>query len=160
MGFLPIILSLLGFSFLWGMVNYNSIKNKKHEVREAAEDLFKYAQLRNGILSTLSEIPTDKTDVKQSIQLACEQRNDAQIDEISPKEKISAEQKVSALIRNIPSAEMNSSYHDTYEQLLTVSQSCLKVAAVYKKKVREYNELITRYPSRLLASAYGFKPIA
>jgi hypothetical protein len=160
MGFLPIILSLLGFSFLWGMVNYNSIKNKKQEVREAAEDLFKYAQLRNLILSTLSEIHTDNADLKQSIQLACEQRNDAKVDEISPEEKISAEQKVSALIRKIPSAEMNDNYQGSYEQLMTVSQSCLKVAAVYNKKVQEYNELITRYPSRLLASAYGFKPIA
>lgn len=160
MGYLPIILSLLCFIFLWGIVNYNSIKRKKKEAEESASLLFKYASLRNTILRQMNQItdvdPTIHTVIDQ-IQLSL---NDQPQEDISVQKKIEAEGEITQLIDRIPSVTSDhpGSYHNVYKQLLVTDNNYRKAATLYRIRIQQYNELVNKNPSKLIAKMMGLRP--
>lgn len=159
MGYLPIILSLLCFIFLWGIVNYNSIKRKKKEAEESASLLFKYASLRNTILRQMNQI----TDVDPTIHTVIDQiqkyLNNQPQSEITVQKKIEAEKEITELISSLPSVVSDhQSYHNVYKQLLVTDNNYRKAANLYRIRLQQYNELVNKNPSKLIAKMMGLRP--
>ncbi|WKN31472.1 hypothetical protein PZB74_21210 [Porifericola rhodea] len=160
MGYLPIILALLGFIFLWAIVNYNSIKLKKAEAEQASKLVFQQAALRSTIIKRMANISHEDATLLQTVQRVKNSLNDYEEGQISTVEKIEAEKKVNASINDIPQDYIKDSpYSEAYHQLQIAHNNYQRVAAVYLSKVKNYEELLHRYPSKLIASAGGFKPL-
>jgi hypothetical protein len=161
MGYLPIILALLGFTFLWVIVNYNSIKAKKAEIEQAAEQVFKYASLRNTILKRMANIPHEDSTLQQIVTQVSEKLNEETPEHLSTEEKISAEKVTTEAVTSIPAGYVKDSpYSEAYKQLQVAQNLYQKAASTYFRRRKEYHELIQKYPSKLIASISGFKPIS
>lgn len=161
MGYLPIIVALSSFVFLWGLVNYNSMKRKKKEAEESASLLFKHAALRGKIVKQMHHI----TDVDPTIHTLIAQvqphLNDQPQGEISVQQKLEMEKEVSELINRIPAvATDHQSYHNRYKQLLVADNNYRKAATLYRIRLQQYNELVTRPPSKFIAKMMGLHPVA
>ena len=68
MGYIPVIVALLGFITLWGLVNYNSIKAKKIALNQKTQEVYKYATLRNATLRQLAKIASEHPSLVQLFQ--------------------------------------------------------------------------------------------
>lgn len=159
MGYLPIILALLGFLFLWTIVNYQSIRISKNEVAQAIDDIFKKAAARNQALQDLSEQTTEE-DAASEILGFIRRKLDEQTDERLPlAEKLEQEMHLDELMGDIPPPRGHTAYEEAYQRLEKVHKQYLQSVASYRKRVRDYNELISKNPSRLVASLTGFSPI-
>ncbi len=160
MGYLPIILALLGFIFLWGIVNYHSIKTKKAEVGQAANQVFKYASLRNTIIKRMANIQHEDKTLQQIVIKVRDQLHEGTHAEVGTAEKMEAEKKTTKIVKDIPDGySKNSSYSDAYHQLQVTQNSYQKAASAYHRRQDEYHELLRKYPSKLVASLAGFKQI-
>lgn len=160
MGYLPIVLALLGFTFLWAIVNYNSLKSKKAEVEQAALQVFKYASLRNAIIKRMANISHEDNTLQQTVVKVRDQLNEQDPEAIRTTEKIEAEKKISQMVSDIPAGyKKDSLYSEAYKQLQVVQNSYKKAASVYLIRREEYHELLRRQPSKLIAHIFGFKPI-
>lgn len=160
MGYLPIILALSSFVFLWGIVNYNSIKRKKKEAEESASLLFKYASLRNTILRQMNQIADVDPTIHTVIAQIQPHLHDQPQGEISVQKKVEAEKEVSELLNRIPSvATDHQSYHNVYKQLLVADNNYRKAATLYRIRLQQYNELVTKPPSKLIAKMMSLHPV-
>ncbi|MEK6477041.1 hypothetical protein WJR50_05885 [Catalinimonas sp. 4WD22] len=160
MGYLPIILALLGFIFLWAIVNYNSIKIKKAEVEQASKQVFQYASLRNTIIKRMANIVHEDNTLQKIVAKVCDQLNELSIEAASTEDKIQAEKKVTQAVKDIPEGYVkNSPYSEAYHQLQLAQNNYQKAASVYHKRLQEYHELINKYPSKMVAKASGFKHV-
>ncbi|MDF9798026.1 hypothetical protein OKW21_003289 [Catalinimonas alkaloidigena] len=161
MGYLPIILALLGFVFLWAIVNYNSIKVKKVEVELASRQVFQFASLRNTIIKRMANIVHEDDTLQKIVGQVREQLNELTTDTNSTQEKIEAEKKVTQSVNDIPEGYVkNSAYSEAYHQLQLAQNNYQKAASVYHKRLKEYHELLNRYPSKMVAKVSGFKPVS
>lgn len=160
MGYLPIVLALLGFSFLWAVVNYNSIKLKKYEAEQAAHQMFKYAGLRSTIIKRMANIVHEDETLQQIVRNVRDHLQEQEPELIPVEEKIKAEKKVSQLVNDIPADYITDSpYSEAYRQLHIAQNSYQKAVSMYYLRRQEYHELLSKYPSKLIAKAGGFKPI-
>ena len=159
MGYLPIILALLGFLFLWTIVNYQSIRISKNEVSQAIDDIFKKAAARNQALKDLSQKATEE-DASSEILAFIRRKLDEQTDERLPlAKKLEKEMHLDELMGDIPPPSEHTAYEEAYQRLEKVHKQYRQSVASYRKRVRDYNELISKNPSRLVASLAGFSPI-
>lgn len=160
MGYLPIIVALSCFVFLWSLVNYNSIKRKKKEAEESASLLFKYAALRNKILRQMHQIADVDPTIHTVIAQIQPQLNDQPQGEISLQQKLEIEKEVNEQINRIPSvASDHQSYHNVYKQLLVADNNYRKAATLYRIRLQQYNELVTKPPSKFVAKIMGLSPV-
>lgn len=160
MGYLPIILALLGFIFLWAIVNYNSIKLKKGEVEQASQQVFQFARLRNTIIKRMANIVHEDESLQKIVSRVREQLNELSAESSSTEEKMQAEYKVSQAVKDIPQGYVKTSaYSDAYHQLQTAQNNYQKAASIYQRRRREYHELISKQPSKIVARIGGFKAI-
>lgn len=160
MGYIPIILAILGFILLWGIVNFNSIKHKKKEAEEAASLLFKYAALRNTILRQMNQVVDEDTTIHTLIEQVQPHLNDQTQQDIAVQRKIALEKEVSERIASIPPVAVdNLNYQNTYKQLQVADNHYRKAATLYQIRLKQYNDLVVKNPTRLLANVLGFKPI-
>lgn len=160
MGYLPIILALLGFIFLWAIVNYNSIKIKKAEVEQASRQVFQHASLRNTIIKRMANIIHEDNTLQKIVGQVRDQLNELSLDTASTEDKIQAEKKVTQAVKDIPEGYVkNSSYSEAYHQLQLAQNNYQKAASIYHKRLQEYHELIGKYPSKMIAKASGFKHV-
>lgn len=158
MGFLPIIVAILGFLLLWGIVNFYSIRQRKSEVEAAESLLFSAAASRNQQLKNMADLEQADTNQEQLFQFISRQLDEHRQGQIPVAEKLLAEKKVSELILDIPPDESNAEYQQRYRQLQEANKAYQRAASLYRLRSNEYNELITKNPSKMLARMSGYKP--
>ncbi len=156
MGYLPIILALLGFIFLWGIVNLNSIKSKRKEAEAAARLVFQYAAFRNTLLRQMQQaVPQE--DVFHPILAKIQPLlNEQTKEELSTQQKIELESKVTEQITHLPAPENEPLI---YQQLQKANNNYRQAVTLYTVRLKEYNELVTRYPSKIVARMMGMQKI-
>jgi hypothetical protein len=159
MGYLPIILALLGFLFLWTIVNYQSIRIRKNEVTQAIDEIFKKAATRNQALKDLSAQVTEEDAALEIIEFFRRKLDEQTDKKLSLAEKLEYEMHFDKLMDDIPPPSGHTAYEEAYQQLVKVHNQYRQTVANYRKRVREYNELISKNPSRLVAGLTGFSPI-
>lgn len=159
MGYIPIIVALLGLITLWGLVNYNSIKTKKIALDQKAQELYKYATLRNATLRQLSKIASQHIPLVQIFQEAVGKLDDRSPEQIDIHSKLDHEHKVTQLIAEIPQIGEDENYKKMFKQLQIADDYYRKAASAYSFRLKDYNTLVTRQPSKIVASLMRFKPV-
>ena len=159
MGYIPVIVALLGFITLWGLVNYNSIKAKKIALDQKAQEVYKYAMLRNATLRQLAKIASQDITLTHLFHEAVNKLDDRNPEEVNIHEKMQGEHKVTELIAEIPLIEEDENYRKMFKQLQVADDYYRKVASAYSFRLKDYNGLVTRNPSKIVASLMRFKPV-
>lgn len=160
MGYLPIILALLGFIFLWGIVNYYSIKTRHQEIDSASELAFRYASLRQNILLQLTNIPSEDSSLHHLLQRVRKSIRPYDKDSTSPFVLLASEKNTSRQI-DVLSDQLGSQkiYRTSIQQLQKADMAYRVASNRFSIKVKQYNELVTRPPSNLVAFLTGFKKV-
>ncbi|WP_017732980.1 hypothetical protein [Nafulsella turpanensis] len=160
MGWLPIALAVLGFAFFIAIVNYNSIQARKEAIMLAFFNLCQTARARNTLLKSLSEEELLNNDT-----LGCEQ--DIMSDNFTLKhfsnyaqyirqEKKSIENSQLLFRANKPADRETRKKIKSLQVLNHRQHIHLKVLG---RKVREYNQLVTSLPTKVVAQLFGYKPL-
>jgi len=161
MGYLPIILAILGFIFLWGIVNYHSIKNRKREVADASELVFRYAALRQNIIIQLANIEADDDSLRPLLLRIREAIVPLEKEKSTASELLIAEKELTQHIDELPDQLGKlKNYRSSIEQLQKADLAYRIAANRYSLKLEQYNSLVTKAPSKFLAAITGFKPLA
>lgn len=159
MGYLPIILAMAGFIILWGIVSSNSIKNRKKEAEASASLLFEQLFVRNRQLRQLDHLKALPPAVQRFLNLAQDQHESA----VSSTDILLAAQKVSTDTAmpdfSVPDVD-NQACREAYEQLQVAQGNLQNVARLFKIKLKQYNELTGKYPTKLIARLTGHYPIS
>ncbi len=156
MGYLPIILSTLGFIFLWGIVNLNSIKSKRKEAEAAATLVFQYAAFRNTMLRQMKQETPQDAVLHATLAQIQPLLNEQTKEDISTQEKINLERKVSEQITHLPAPE---DVPPMYQQLRKADNNYRQATTLYAIRLKEYNALVSKNPSKLLARMAGMQPM-
>ncbi|MDJ1480748.1 hypothetical protein QNI16_09660 [Cytophagaceae bacterium YF14B1] len=144
-GVLPILLVITGAIFLWGMVVLNSLRTRKSNTDIYLQNVGKVAFQRVQLLMQLGELLNTNLVVDQ------EGYNET---------KLAAETKtIAESIENLGFADNNEA-----NRLQTALSQNASLLLQTQKKFRSargnYNELCKHMPYRIIASLFGFKPLA
>ena len=69
------------------------------------------------------------------------------------------EHQVTRLIAEIPQIGEDENYGKLFHQLKVADDYYRKAASAYTFRLRDYNALVSRNPSKIVASLMGFKPV-
>lgn len=156
MGWLPIALALAGFLFFVAIVNYSSISAHKEAIMQAFFNVYQTAKARHTLTKNLQGIPQEECSthfLEQDFNLKQRFKKYA---ECVFQEKKSIEYSGNYLKVN-PSLDEESQKLLKSLQLLNHRQHIN--IKVFNRKVREYNQLLNSYPTKLIARAMNDKPL-
>ncbi|MDJ1469606.1 hypothetical protein [Xanthocytophaga flava] len=144
-GVLPILLVITGAIFLWGMVVLNSLRTRKSNTDIYLQNVGKVAFQRVQLLMQLGELLNTNLVVDQ------EGYNET---------KLTTESKtIAESIENLGFTDNNEA-----KRLQTALSQNASLLLQTQKKFRSargnYNELCKHMPYRIIASLFGFKPLA
>ncbi|MEM9674167.1 MAG: hypothetical protein AAF992_16365 [Bacteroidota bacterium] len=160
MGYLPIILAILGFAFLWGIVNYHSIKTRNREVTDASDLVYRYAALRQNIIIQLANIDSEDDSLRTFLHRVRQAILPIDKDNNTVSELLVTEKELSQHIDDLPDQLGKlKNYRSSIEQLQKADLAYRVAANRYTLKMQQYNDLVTKAPSKFLAAIAGFKPI-
>ncbi len=161
MGYLPIIVALLAFIFLWGIVNYNSLKNKRELLNQKSEEIFKYAALRNATLRQLAKVASqNNASLVNLFTKATGNLNDSTIKDMSATEKVKVEHNTTLVFTSLPPAvDDDESYETLYKQLEISDDFYRKAVSSFIYRLNDYNQMVTTLPTKWVAGLMHFKPV-
>lgn len=160
MGYLPIIVAILGFMFLWGIVNYHSLKNRKKELTDAADLVFRYAALRQNIIIQLANIDAEDPSLRTLLNRVKESIKPFSKEYDSAADVVANEQTLSQHIDELPDQlGVLKTYRSSIEQLQKADLAFRVAANRYLLKLDQYHNLVTKAPSKFIAALTGFKKI-
>lgn len=156
MGWLPIALALAGFVFFVAIVNQNSINTHKEAMMMAFFHFCQTAKARHTLLKALGQSAdgeqchvnqlTDNFELKHfKAYVAC-----------IKKEIQSIEDSRIQLRMNRPA---DPDTRKALKSLQVLNHRQHINIKVFKRKVKEYNQLISAYPTKLIAKASGRQPL-
>ncbi len=158
MGWLPIILAVCGFFFFVAVVNYNSINTHKEAIMLAFFNLCQTARARNTLFKSLKDYDIrEESDLAQKSELLMEDFTLEQFPEYLryiKQERQSMEDSQLYIRTNRPA---NKETRKVLKSLQVLNHRQLINIKVFNRKVREYNQLISSYPTKMVARATGFK---
>jgi CO dehydrogenase/acetyl-CoA synthase delta subunit len=144
MGLLPIIVNLLGFLFLWGAVNYVSLKKFRESIAAAAEEMkIRLLALQNhAAQQTDNELHT--ANIRQQLQIFASLPTENQSLALTTAQW-QAIQQIATCKENV--------------ELETVATNVILARKKYDAAVRDYNEAVVGRPSGYVAKVFGFKTV-
>lgn len=154
MGWLPIALALAGFTFFIVLVNYNSIKSHEEAIKQAFFNFSQTAKARCTLLKVINAPQENCT--------AAYLESDYNFKEIQEyrecilEEKKSIEESKSFLQVNRPA---ESEIRKVLKSLQVLNHRQYINISVLNRKIKEYNTLISSYPTKMVARATGFRPL-
>jgi hypothetical protein len=158
MGYLPIILAILGFIFLWSIVNYHSLKARKRELDDASELVYRYASLRQNIIIQLANIKSEDGSLQALLHRIKAAIRPIEKEENTVSELLLGEKELSQHIDELPDQLGKlKNYRSSIEQLQKADLAYRIAANRYSLKLEQYNSLVTKAPSKFIAKLTGFK---
>lgn len=155
MGYIPIIIAMLGFVLLLVLVNLNSIHSRQQSLGLAIFSVCQTAKSRNALLKRLRgvhanlvcpKLPKDHRLIAVLIP---------QMTSFIKAEWKSLEDAAYYLDEAKPTPEFM-----RYKKALEVLNHRQRInLRTFERKVREYNLLVKSYPTAMVASLYRIKPI-
>ncbi|MEM8965568.1 MAG: hypothetical protein AAGE93_04060 [Bacteroidota bacterium] len=157
MGFLPIIVAIIGFAFLWGIVNYQSLKARKKEMEDAAELVFRYAALRQNIIIQIANIENKDTSLTPLLQRIIQSFHSVDKNATTATEVVMKGQELSQQIDELPDQlGKHKIYRSSIEQLQKADFAYRVAANRYSLKSQQYLALVKKPPSKFIAALFGF----
>lgn len=156
MGWLPIALALAGFIFFVALVNHNSIIAHKKAIIMAFFQFCQTAKARHALLQAINEIPTGSQCHVHHLE------DDFQFQYFS--DYVSC---IQDEVQSIEDSRLILSRIHTSDTEIQKMLKALQVLnhrqniniKVFRRKVREYNQLIDTYPTKSIARATGKKSL-
>lgn len=156
MGYLPVILAMAAFVILWGIVSNNSIKTRKKEAEASASLVFEQASIRNEQLRHLHHLKPLSSEVQFLLKQTQDQREHA----ISSTDILLAAQKVSTAMPDLSVSDMDNQPHqEAHKQLQIAQENFQKAAGLFRIRLKQYNELVSKNPTKFIARLTGNKPV-
>lgn len=155
MGWLPIALALAGFMFFVILVNYNSIKSHEEAVKQAFFNFCQTAKARH----TLLRIVNASLDDLQEGVIQESDLNFKKIEEYTScikQEKKSLEDSRQFLQVNRPAKP---EIRKILKSLQVLNHRQHININILNRKIKEYNTLISSYPTKMVAQASGYKSL-
>ncbi|MEM9833370.1 MAG: hypothetical protein AAF944_22245 [Bacteroidota bacterium] len=157
MGFLPIIVAITGFAFLWGIVNYQSLRSRKKEMEDAAELVFRYAALRQNIIIQLANIENKDTSLSPLLQRIVQSFHSVDKNATTATKIVEKGQALSRQIDELPDQlGKHKIYRSSIEQLQKADFSYRVASNRYSLKSQQYLALVKKPPSKFVAALFGF----
>lgn len=152
MGYVPILLSLSGFIFLWGIFNYYALRSLSSEINKSRASLL---ETKNSLLPLLRS--SEKLDIKHVDKSKLDQIIATDSNGQSTKEQLSNAAKLVKLLPKQTSRDRE--LKEPQATFNTLHYNLYKEHSLYAKKLREYNRAIRKYPTKLLATLTNLKPL-
>lgn len=143
-GLLPIFLVLTGFVFLWTMVVYNSLKNRKSTIEHQLHTIGQLVFQRMNFLTQLQDV------LKTHLQTGTEGYDETHL----AKETELVEDRIQAL-----GMDKDTQVQQFRQELAQNASRIVKAQSKVRSLRTHYNELCTHMPYRLVANVFGFKPM-
>ena len=152
MGMIPILLALSGFILLWAILNYNNLLSRQSLIQELIHrnDVF-YNQRKEIILDINNLFTRHKVNGEAFL---------AQLEYLPQNRSITNESTVQTQGQIHLSALQQ---HPDFISLLASLGNTDREIAITQNKLRQltsaYNSQVSKMPSRLVATLFGFKPM-
>lgn len=154
MGFLPIAVAIFGFVLLWAVVNYNSLLTRQEQIRKIGEERKELENRRYTVLSKL-EVLLSRLSILDPALLA-ELRQFPTARSVKTKE-LTSKVKVHVL------QHTGTVHHAEADNLLTsledIDFHLYYAQRKWQQSILVYNKLVTRMPSRIVATLSGFRTV-
>ncbi len=163
MGFIPIIFFTLAFIFLWGIVNYNSLRKTRDEILQLRATIIKVLKERKalaaGLLSELNEGDEAKdhmamiSRVANSPSMDPENINHILRHEANRTHLADEFNALSEMMRNSPRQE------GVITPLIELTRQLRELRPRIMDLFQSYQNMIGKLPSGFIANLFGFKPL-
>ncbi len=162
MGFTPIILALLGFIFLWVIVNYNTFKRIKSSMKSCYEGLVQLYAQKKQAAQTLNTYLQKEALSSEKIEITLGELSN-QVDEQTV---LSADKDLNHWLQDCLQRAYANDNLVKGEDFQTLKDEIINIQAQmmqYKKKLKssmnDYNALSQNMPSSVIAFVFRFRPI-
>jgi|GEM_PF-4369128 len=144
-GVLPILLVIVSAIFLWAIVVYNSLKSRKSNTEVYLQNVGRIAFQRVQLLGQLGHVL--QTDLITDAEGYNEARLQAESNQIN------------AAIESLGFAD-NADVRQLEQELTTNAALLIRTQRKFRSARVNYNELCQHMPYRIIASVFGFRPLA
>lgn len=164
-----IVLGLVGLLIFWAVIAYNSLVRLKFRVKEAWSDidvqLKRRYDLIPNVVETVKGYASHEREAFENVTeararaLGAEQKG-------NPKEIAQAENALSgtlktlfAVAENYPDLKANANFLDLQRELSDTENKIQASRRFYNSNVMEYNTRIHLFPTKIIASFFGFQKV-
>ncbi len=158
MGMLPIALAIVGFVFLWAIVNYNSLKQKHDALNKVHYDLREIARQRHTfLLLVVSALQKPLPEaVIPTLDALRGYLSESEKTAISINQEISVSEHISSLQEKSTILQAGGAKGQSLEDLFQENDRMLQKIRQYRIIKKHYNELVVSIPTRFIAGISGF----
>lgn len=161
MGFIPIILFTLAFIFLWGIVNYNSLRKTRNEITQLQERIItislKRKDLCTRLLSGTSIDEADKDNLAIIMKIAeipsIDKKNIGQ----TLRNEVSRTQLTTELNALLQLSKTDRHPQELVDSLIRLTNELNEIHPGITDLYHNYHEMTDKPPSRFIARLFGFK---
>lgn len=161
MGFIPIILFTLAFIFLWGIVNYSSLRKTRNEISRLRERITAISQerreLSTRLLSGISIKEADKDNMATIMKIAESPLINPENIEKNLRQESSRAQ-LSAELKALTALEATNQHpRELIISLTELTTELAKIHPAMMDLLHNYREMTSKPPSRFIARLFGFQ---
>lgn len=155
MGFVPILLALSGFVFLWAIVNYHSLSSLQKAIQTQQEERRQLQLAAGQLIDKLSillkiygiSLPPFWANIATQSSVLEKERLLSEIEQLNRLSQGNTQ------LQNEPDfLRIKEDLHETIVKLFNIQQKLFA-------SLRDYNNLSQSMPSRIVANVFGFKPV-
>lgn len=162
-GFLVLLLVLVGALVAWGVSLYNQLVKKRNHVEDGWSGVEVQLKRRYDLVPNLVQIVKKYAEhEKSTLSEVIELRNAAKA--ASTREDGRVEEKFSQVLSGLmlqveayPELKSNANFLELQKQLQKVEDDLQYARRYFNGAVREYNTLVQSFPSTLIATRYDFR---
>lgn len=162
MGFTPILLALLGFIFLWAIVNYNTFKRIELRMKTCYEELMQLYTQKKQTADTLYAYLQKENLSNEKIEATLS----GFLEQAEEKTVLAADKDLNQWLQDcLQRAYANdklvegADFQALKEQIMNIQAQMMQYKKKLKASMNDYNALSQNMPSSLIASVFGFRPI-
>ncbi|MGZ0654197.1 LemA family protein [Coraliomargarita sp. W4R53] len=165
---LIVLAVLIGLPLLYLIVAYNGLVAIRNHIRDAWANIDTELKRRYDLIPNLVE--TAKGYAKhesETLEKVIALRNQCQANSGSPEQQATTEKLLVsslnglfALAENYPDLKANANFQQIQEELVNTEDRIQSARRFYNGNVRDYRNKTQSFPSNLVASMFGFPPMA
>lgn len=159
-----IIIGIIVLLVLYVLVTYNSLVKIKNRVSEAFATMDVYLKKRWDLIPNLVETVKGYAKHEESVLEEVTKLRTASYDDMSDKEKVEVNQKLSQSISKLiaigeayPELKANENFNNLSNQLSNIEEDIANSRKYYNATVRTMNDKVQMFPSNIVANILGFK---
>lgn len=163
MTILWIILAIIALPIIWGVFAYNQLVQARMRTKEAWSDIRVQLKRRRNLIPNLVDTVKGYMEHEENVLTKItEARSKAQqAEEVKKQEE--AENMLSESLKSLfavaedyPDLKADKNFRDLQREITDTENKILSARRFYNNNVRDYNILIERFPSNIIANFFNF----